>query len=334
MRIDVTGRAPRVLVAPDSFKGTMTARQVATALAEGIHEAGGAPVMLPLADGGEGTAAVLRQAVGGQVIRGWAEDPLGGQVMAELVWNPVTRTAIVETASATGLHLITPSPAHAWEASSAGTGQLLAACAALGADLVLLGVGGSACTDGGVGALRALRAAGGLNRCRVQVLCDVVTPFEDAATVFGPQKGADTATVERLTRRLDRLAGQLPRDPRGILRTGAAGGLSGALWSAYSAELVSGIDAVLDLLEADRVLQNVDLVVTGEGRLDAQTGQGKVIDGVLRRARAAGIPVVAVVGQHALDDAEWARLGLAGVHVAGDKAALREVGHQLIGREL
>ena len=307
----------------------MTARVVATALAKGIHEAGGAPVALPLADGGEGTAAVLRPAVGGQVIRAWAEGPLGDPVMAELVWNPVTRTAIVETASATGLHLITPSPAHAWEASSAGTGHLLAVCAALGAELVLVGVGGSACTDGGDGALQALRAAGGLSRSRLQVLCDVVTPFEDAAAVFGPQKGADAETVERLTRRLDHVAGQMVPDPRGIPRTGAAGGLSGAPRSAYSAELVSGIDAVLDLLEADRVLQNVDLVVTGEGRLDAQTAQGKVIDGVLRRARAAGVPVVAVVGQHALDGDEVARMGLAGLHVAGDEAALREVGRQL-----
>jgi glycerate kinase len=158
------------------------------------------------------------------------------------------------------------------------------------------------------------------------VLCDVATPYEDAAVVFGPQKGADPALVERLTERLDDVAASLPRNPRGVPMTGCAGGLSGALWSAHGAELVSGADFVLDLLGFDRLLGEADLVITGEGRLDEQSSAGKVVGAVAERCRAAAVPCFAVVGQSRLDPSAAAAMGLAGVIEASTPAAQREAG--------
>ena len=210
------------------------------------------------------------------------------------------RTAIVEAARAVGLGLVRAGERDPEAASSAGVGDLLVAARDGGAVEVVIGLGGSATTDGGAGAIDAIVEAGGLGGMRVVVLCDVRTPFEEAAVVFGPQKGADPAAVGRLSERLDRLAGRLARDPRGIPMTGAAGGLSGGLWAAVGAELVGGASYVLDRLGFDRLLDGAVCVITGEGRLDSQTMTGKVVAEVIDRGRRAGVAVHAVVGEDAL----------------------------------
>ncbi|GAA0573042.1 glycerate kinase [Paractinoplanes ferrugineus] len=319
-----------LLLAPDSFKGTMSAETVATALADGVTAAGGTPLPCPLADGGEGTDSVLHAALGGTLTETTVSGPLGQPVRGRFLLTPDGRTAVVATAAASGLGLVPPDRRDAEAATSTGTGELLVAAARAGAERILLGVGGSACTDGGAGALQAIAAGGGLGTAELIVLCDVRTAFEDAAIVYAPQKGAGPAAVERLTARLHHVAGSLPRDPRGVARTGAAGGLSGALWAVHHASLVSGIDAVLAEVDFEALLRRADLVVTGEGCLDAQTAQGKVVSGVARRCAAAGVPVVAVVGRSRLDPRGRADLGLTTVIEAGDPASLRAAAIQIV----
>lgn len=313
----------RVLLAPDSFKGTMSALTVAEALAEGVRAAGAEAVLCPLADGGEGTSAILHAVLGGEIVERTVTGPLGAPVTGFFLLTNHGRTAVLDTATASGLDLVPAGQRDAEAATSTGTGQLLAAAAATGAETILLGVGGSACTDGGAGALAAITAAGGLRDVRLRILCDVQTRFEDAGRVYGPQKGADDAAVQRLTARLHALAERFPRDPRGKPRTGAAGGLSGALWAVHQAELVSGIETVLDAVGFTALLASVDLVITGEGRLDAQTVQGKVVSGVTGRCARSGTPVWAVVGQSRVDPAQITTLALTGVTEAGEPAALR-----------
>lgn len=315
-------RTLRVVVAPDSFKGTMPAAMVADALAAGVVEGGGSPDLCPLADGGEGTLDVLRGSVGGEDVAVEARAPDGRAIRASYLL--AGGVAVVETAAASGLHLIDPSVVDAYAASSAGTGELLVAAARAGAREIIVGVGGSGFSDGGTGALSVIEAAGGLRGARLRVLCDVTTPYEDAARVYGPQKGADPQTVRRLTDRLHATAAELPRDPRGVLRTGAAGGLAGALWAVHGAVLLSGIDEVLDRVQFDRRVSTADLVLTGEGRLDSQTVEGKVVSGVTRRTRRTGVPVHAVVGRRDAPAGVIEDLGLATVVEAGDPGALRE----------
>src|SRR5205085_5451746 len=175
-------------------------------------------------------------------------------------------------------------------ASTFGTGQLILAAVSEGAEVVYLGVGGSATTDGGAGALRALGRAGALGAARLVVLCDVRTPFEEAARVYGPQKGASPDQVARLGRRLAGMARRLKRDPRGMPMTGAAGGLAGGLWAELGATLVPGASFVLDLIDFDHRMRACRAVVTGEGRLDQESLNGKAVSEVATRARQAGVP--------------------------------------------
>lgn len=331
---------PLVVVAPDSFKGTLSAGQVAEAMAAGVRSAGGRAMVLPLADGGEGTLETLASALGGDRRLIEVAGPLGERVTAPLllIGGPGGGTgagetvAVVETASAAGLTLVPADRRDAERASTYGVGQLLVAAARLGARRILLGAGGSATTDGGAGALAAIEGAGGLGSARIEVLCDVQTPFEQAAIVFGPQKGADDAAVRRLTDRLAQLARRLPRDPTGVPRTGAAGGLSGGLWAQCDARLVSGIDTVLDVLAMDGALAGAAAVLTGEGRLDRQSLAGKAIAGLARRARAAGVPLHAVVGGNELTATELAELGVASVTEAGDPTAIEEAARRCVAR--
>ena len=290
-----------ILVAPDSFKGTFTATEVAEAIGRGLTD-GGRPVDLcPLADGGEGTADALQTALGGERHTVSAHDPLGREIDAEFVLTDDGAAAFVDTAAASGLGLIAEGERDAWAASSTGTGELLVAASQAGARTIYLGVGGSATTDGGAGALSAIEDAGGLGDVRLIVLCDVRTPFEDAAKVFAPQKGADAETVARLSRRLAQLARRLPRDPRRVEMTGAAGGLSGGLRAALDAELVSGAGFVLDAVGFDARMRAARCVVTGEGRLDQQSLVGKLVSEVATRARQAGVPCHVVAGTRELD---------------------------------
>jgi glycerate kinase len=316
-----------VLVAPDSFKGTFTSAEVAAAIGIGL-ERGGRPVDLcPVADGGEGTLDVLAPVLGAELQAARATDPLGRPIEARFAI--AGRTAIVEAAAASGLGLVAPSERDAFAASSAGTGELIVAAVAAGAREVLVGVGGSASTDGGAGAIAAIKRGGGLDGAKLRVLCDVRIPFEDAPAVFGPQKGADSDDVRRLEKRLGALARRWPRDPRGVPMTGAAGGLSGGLWAEFGAELVAGSAFVLDAVGFDPRMLAARAVITGEGRLDPQSLSGKLVSEVATRARQSGVPCYAVVGQDELDSFGARILDLQLVLEAGSKRQLAAAGARL-----
>jgi glycerate kinase len=319
-------------VAPDAFKGTYTAGEVAAALAEGLLDGGAEPVLRPIGDGGEGTLEALLSAWPGEYRTAPASDPLGRPIEARYVLLDDGATAIVEAAEASGLTLVAEHERDAWRASTRGTGELIAAAVEAGARRVIVTVGGSATTDGGAGALAALADA--QVRPDLIVLCDVATPWEQAASVFGPQKGADPETVTRLEQRLADFAVRAPRDPRGVPHTGAAGGLAGGLWAYHGADLVPGADFVLDAIGFDALAAAAALVVTGEGALDEQTFAGKAVGAVAQRSARAATPCVAVVGTARLDDARARELGLAGVDEATDGAELRAAGRRLAYRWL
>jgi len=291
-----------VLVAPDSFKGTFRAAEVAGAIGRGLERAGLMPPDLcPVADGGEGTMEALLIALGGETDAIEVQGPLGAPVQAQFGLVEDGGTAVLEMASASGLGLVAEDERDAWAASTYGTGQLICAAVDAGAQVIVLGVGGSATTDGGAGAIAAIEEHGGLRGARIVVLTDVRTPFERAPAVFAPQKGADAAMVERLEARLDALAAELPRDPRGVPLTGAAGGLSGGLWAAFGAELEHGAPFILDALDFDARMRAARAVVTGEGKLDEQTLEGKLVGEIGTRTRQAGVPLHAIVGTDRLD---------------------------------
>ena len=306
----------RFLVAPDSFKGTFSAAEVAEAIGRGLSSGGADADLLPAADGGEGTMDALLAALGGERRTAPAHDPLGRPIQAQWARLADGRTAVVEVAAASGLGLVAEAERDAETASTAGTGELIAAAVADGARRILVAAGGSATTDGGAGAIEAIESEGGLHKAKLEVLCDVSIPFERAAEVFAPQKGADPAAVARLTERLVARAGALPRDPRGHAMTGAAGGLSGGLWAVFGARLVPGAAYVLGLLGFDRRLDDADAVVSGEGRLDEQSPQGKLVGEVSKRCREAGVPLHVIAGQVDLRGGAAAGLGLASAAAA------------------
>lgn len=286
---------------------------------------GRTPRGLSLADGGEGTAAVLRDVLGGDWVVREVSGPSGEAVTAQFALLEGGTTAVVDVASASGLPLVDEARRDAELASTYGTGQLIAHAIAEGARRVLVACGGSATTDGGHGAVRALLDAGDTRDARLVALIDVSTTFEDAAVVFAPQKGASPTQVSRLTDRLHALADSYPRDPRGIARTGAAGGLAGGLWAFFGAQLVSGIDFVMDAVDFEAAAATADVIITGEGRLDAQSAQGKVVSGVLRRGL--GTPVHVTAGQVDLSEDAWIALGITQAHQAStllDLAAAAE----------
>ena len=317
-----------VLVAPDSFKGTFSAAQVAGAIGRGIERAGLMPPDLcPVADGGEGTLDALLPQLGGELRAVTVRGPLGAPVNTGFGLVEDGGTAIVEMAMASGLGLVAEKDA--WNASTYGTGELIAAAAQAGAAVILVAVGGSATTDGGAGAIEAIEAAGGTGRAQIVVLCDVRTPFEDAPKVFGPQKGADAPMIARLEARLDELAQTLPKDPRGVPMTGAAGGLGGGLWAQYGATLEAGAPFVLDALDFDERMRAARAVVTGEGKLDEQTLQGKLVGEIGTRTRQAGVPLHAIVGTDQLDGFGKRMIDLQMVQEATNVEELEQAGERL-----
>ena len=315
----------RFLVAPDSFKGTFDAAAVADAIAAGIEAGGGEADRCPVADGGEGTMDVLLGALGGERRRAEVHDPLRRPIEASFGLLGDGTTAIVETAQASGLSLVAPEERDAERADSFGTGELIAAAVAAGARTILLAVGGSASTDGGAGAIEALRAAGLLGTVAIEVLCDVTAPFEDAARIFAPQKGAGAAVIERLTERLEDRADELPRDPRGVPMSGCAGGLSGALW-AYGAMLRPGAGFVLEAVGFDRRLAGVDAAISGEGRFDSQSLGGKIVGEVAIHCARGGRPLHLVVGASGFDEPP---AGIASISEAGSLDEMRQAGRDL-----
>jgi glycerate kinase len=285
----------RVVAVPDKLRGTATARDVVGAIGRAASAAGWRCDELPLADGGEGTLDVL----GGPNRTTTVTGPLGDPVEAE--WRLDRRTAVIEMARASGLQLVGgPEGNDPVAASTTGTGELIGTAVDSGARRVLVGLGGSATTDGGLGALRALYPLHRLSGVELVVLCDVRTRFVDAAEVFAPQKGASPAQVELLRRRLDRLGEVYLADHgvevRSLDGAGAAGGLAGGL-AVAGASLVPGFEALADELDLHELIDGADLVVTAEGFLDEQSFEGKVVGGVAGLAAAMGVRCVAIVGE-------------------------------------
>jgi glycerate kinase len=289
-----------VIAAPDKFRGSATAAEVAAAIAAGASEAGYTTRPIPLADGGEGTLDVF----GGGNRTTTVTGPLGTPVDAP--WRLDGTRAVIEMATASGLLLAGGTehndPVHA---TTRGTGELIAAAISAGATEIIVGVGGSATTDGGLGALEAI---GGAERVlpdsvRLRVCADVTTRFTDAARVFGPQKGADEEVVRQLTDRLFALRDQYRQrygvDVDDVPGSGAAGGLAGGL-AAIGAVIRPGFQTLAEAAGLDNALAAADpatdLAITGEGRFDATSLAGKVVGGVLERARRLGLHVVVVAG--------------------------------------
>jgi len=288
----------RVVAAIDKFRGTLTARQAARAVGDACFEAGHDAVEVPLADGGEGTL----EALGGGNRVSEVTGPLGDPVRA--AWQLRRDTAVIEMAAASGLALV-GGPAHndALAATTTGTGELIDAALDAGARRIVVGLGGSATTDGGLGAVSAIHAPARLKRVEFLIACDVDTVFVDAARVFGPQKGASPAQVTLLTRRLEQLVqryrAQYGVDVSDLPGAGAAGGLAGGL-AALGGRLVPGFELVADVVDLADHIAEADLVITGEGLLDDQSFHGKVVGGVVAMARRAGVRVAVVCG--AIDD--------------------------------
>ncbi|APU17015.1 MULTISPECIES: glycerate kinase [Actinoalloteichus] len=346
----------RILVAPDCFGGTLTAREAAEAIAAGWRR--GAPgddiVIRPLADGGPGFVEVLAVALGGTVHRSVVTGPLGEPVTAEWLEVPDEGggTAYLEAAQACGLHLVAQrDPASALRATSRGVGELIAAARDAGVRRVVIGLGGSASTDGGAGMLAALGAApvdvagrsltdggaalrdcAGLNGeielggLTLVAASDVEHPLlgeHGAAHVFGPQKGADVAAVAALDAALtvwaDVLASATGRDVRDVPSAGAAGGLGAGLL-AVGADVESGAELVRRLTGLDDALNATDLAVTGEGSFDWQSLRGKLVTAVARGAAERGLPCLVLAGQVSVGRREAAAAGVENSYAVAEHA--------------
>lgn len=327
----------RVVVAPNAFKGSLTAKQAAEAIARGVRAGGGEAVLAPVADGGDGTLDALVAGVGGSVMGTIARGPLGLPVRAHLGILS-DGTGVVEMAQASGLTLVPEGERDPMRATSYGTGELVRAALSRRPTRIVFALGGSATVDGGTGLARALGlrfldaedkplpdGGGPLERLvridiakldpRVTatpliVASDVTNPLlgpDGAAHVFGPQKGASPEQVAILERGLERLAERLEADLGADVAerpgAGAAGG-AGAMLLALGAEMRPGIEVVLEAIGFDRTLAGADLVITGEGKLDRQTLGGKAPAGVARAAADAGVPCAAIVGSSELEPAD------------------------------
>ncbi|WP_086112878.1 glycerate kinase [Xenorhabdus beddingii] len=338
----------KIVIAPDSFKESLSALQVAQAIEQGFREIFPQAdyIKLPMADGGEGTVESLVAATGGKQITCTVTDPLGQPVEAFFGLLGDGKTAVIEMAAASGLHLVPMEQRNPLVTTSYGTGELILAALEHGIQKLILGIGGSATNDGGAGMIQALGANlldgdgrilpfGGAALTRLEsidltaldprlrqieftVACDVNNPLcgeFGASAVFGPQKGATPKMVKALDSalrhygmKIESLTGKSVIDEAGA---GAAGGMGAALLGCLGVKLQSGIEIVINTLKLEEVIQGADLVITGEGRIDSQTIQGKTPIGVARVAKKFGIPAIALVGgmsrdygvvhQHGLD---------------------------------
>lgn len=353
---------PRVLCAPDSFKESLSAHDAAIAMASGVcHARPEATVDLcPIADGGEGTVATMQAAMNGQPRTTRVTGPLGAPVDA--TWciihddNDRQRTAIIEMAAAAGLHLVPPAQRDPTRTTTFGVGQLIRAAIDASCAHIIVGIGGSATCDGGIGMAQALGVrfthsdgsisdetttpltGASLQRLvnvdlldrvalpPITVACDVRNPLvgpNGAAAIFGPQKGASLNQVLYLDDGLTNLARRLPRVDAAQRGAGAAGGLGYGLVAMADATLKPGIELILDAVGFDERVKDATLVLTGEGRLDAQSLSGKVVDGVVHAATRHGVPVVAIVGT--VDpDLDVNATGLAATYAIDDVATSRD----------
>ncbi|RCW56509.1 MULTISPECIES: glycerate kinase family protein [Halanaerobium] len=323
----------KILVAPDSFKGSLTAMEAAENIERGILKADSEIEvdLLPMADGGEGTVQSLVDATEGKIIEKEVTGPLGNKVEAFYGLLGDGKTAVIEMAAASGLPLVPEGKKNPLKTTTYGTGELIASALEHGVKKIIIGIGGSATNDAGVGMAQALGAeildaqgkeigfGGGnldqiaeinlenldsrLDDIEILVACDVDNPLfgeNGAAYVYAPQKGADKEMVEKLDQNLryfNQIAiKELNKDPNQISGAGAAGGLGAGLVVFLDAELKAGVNIILDIIDFESKLKGVDLVLTGEGMLDGQSIYGKTPVGVSRTAAKKGIPVVAVAG--------------------------------------
>lgn len=291
----------KIVIAPDSFKECMSSPQVAAAMGEAVRRRWPEAQVLeiPLADGGEGTLEVLAKAMHARPMQARVHDPLGRIIQAR--YAMAGDTALIEVARAVGLSLLSPAERNPLKASSAGLGELLLAAHGQGCRHFIIGLGGTATCDGGTGML-SVPGIGKLKDAGFELLCDVDAPFlgpRGAARVFAPQKGAGPEAVEMLEARMQeqaaRLLAETGMDVSGMPGAGAAGGLAGALMAVFGGRRVSGIARVLDLVRFKENIRDADLLITGEGKSDAQTLMGKVPMGVLQNA--GGIPVALLSGR-------------------------------------
>ncbi|RKY00394.1 glycerate kinase [Candidatus Poribacteria bacterium] len=323
----------RVVIAPDSFKGSLTALEVANAVEEGLKrvipdlEA----VKVPMADGGEGTVQSLVDATGGRIIKRTVTGPLGEKVEAEFGILGDGVTAVIEMASASGLPLVPPEKRNPMVTTTYGTGELIKAALDMGCRRFIIGIGGSATNDGGAGMAQALGVklldkdgkqipfgGGGLlkleridistldpriKESEIVVACDVDNPLtgpRGAARVYAPQKGATPEMVEILDRALKRFAEivrrDLGKDVENVPGAGAAGGLGAGLMAFLNAKLRSGVEIVIETVKLEEKMRGADLVITGEGGIDSQTVFGKTPIGVAKTAKKFDLPVIAIAG--------------------------------------
>lgn len=323
----------KIVIAPDSFKESLTALQVAQAIEIGFKKIfpDAEYIKVPMADGGEGTVQSLIDAWQGQSMVTEVTAPLGNKVLAEWGLSADRKTAIIEMAAASGLHLVAENERNPLITGSYGTGELIKAALNFGVEKIILGIGGSATNDAGVGMLQALGAAflddegkplvaGGaalkrlskidlsaldprLATTQIEVACDVDNPLcgeRGASAVFGPQKGATAAMIKELDAALSlfsqKVKQQLNKDIANIAGAGAAGGMGAGLQLLPKCRLKSGVDIILEATHLSKVMADADLVITGEGRMDSQTVYGKTPVGVAKTAKRFHKPVIAIVG--------------------------------------
>ncbi len=330
----------KIVIAPDSYKESLTALEVATEIEAGFREVfpNAEYLKIPMADGGEGTVAAMVDATGGTLIEVSVTGPIGEPVAASYCLSGDGTTAIIEMASASGLALVAPHLRNPWKTTSYGTGELIRAALDKGVTHLIIGIGGSATNDGGAGMLQALGVklldssgreigfGGGrlanldkidvcdmdprLKECRIEAACDVNNPLtgpKGASAVFGPQKGAAPEMVAGLDANLIRYAIIITRDlgkqVDQVPGAGAAGGMGAALLAFLGAQLRSGIEIVMEAVGLEAAVKDADLVITGEGRIDSQTINGKTPIGVARMAKRYGKPVIGIAGSLASDAA-------------------------------
>ncbi|MGY2291007.1 glycerate kinase [Pseudomonas sp. SDO528_S397] len=323
----------KIIIAPDSFKDSLSAEDVAQAIAEGLATVWPEAelVKCPMADGGEGTVESVLAACNGELRSHVVQGPLGGTVEAHWGWLAHSHTAIIEMAEASGLQLVPTGQRDACTSTTFGTGELIRAALDAGAQRIILAIGGSATNDAGAGAMQALGAQlfdaagahlppGGLalaNLARISleqldprlahvrfdIAADVNNPLcgpHGASAIFGPQKGATPAQVEQLDAALSHFADHctkvLPLDVRDEPGSGAAGGLGFAAKAFLGAQFRAGVEVVAELVGLEHAVRSADLVITGEGRFDAQTLRGKTPFGVARIASRQGVPVIVIAG--------------------------------------
>ncbi len=323
----------KIIAAPDSFKGSMSALEAAKAIENGVKRAAPAAevVLLPVADGGEGFTDAIVHAAGGEKMEAAASDPLGRRINAYYGIIDHGQTAVIEMAAASGLPLLQPDERNPMIASTYGTGELIRHALDQGCRRILIGLGGSATNDGGIGMAQALgyrfydeedrliepftpqwlklakidasQRDARLSQTEFRAACDVDAVLygeAGASVIFGPQKGADANMVQLLDRALERLAQRLEIDlavdVHELKGGGAAGGLGAGMTAFCSAKLVPGSELVLDALGFDQHLEQCDLVITGEGQTDAQSALGKVPQAIAARAKQKGVPAVCISG--------------------------------------